>query len=131
MTSPTPFRQRFVEGGAFEEAAGYCRAVRRGPLIAVSGTTCQQAAGLDTAAQTRQCLQRVVAAVERLGGRREDITRTRIFLVPGADWRAATDTHRILLGDVAPANTTLFVHALVGEELLVEVEAEAWVAEPE
>lgn len=124
VSDPEP--RRFVEGGAFEADAGYSRAVRHGPLIAVSGTTSGQA-GPDTAAQTEQSLRRVIAAVEQLGGTREQITRTRMYLVPAADWRAAAEVHRRLLGDVAPANTTLFVHALVGDEMLVEVEAEAWV----
>lgn len=121
--------RRFREGGSFEEQAGYSRAIRSGPLITVSGTTCRpEFADQDVGAQTLDCLRRVIAAVESLGGARTDIVRTRLFLTPGADWQRAADVHRDLLGDVAPANTTLFVHALVGPELLVEVEADAWVA---
>jgi len=120
--------QRYREGGSFEDEAGYSRAVRHGQLIAVSGTTCQdEIIGLSTHAQAADCLRRLVAAVERLGGSRTDIYRTRLFLAPGADWREASRAHRELLGDVAPANTTLFVHGLIGDGLLVEAEAEAWV----
>ena len=123
--------RHFHEGGSFEDQAGYSRAVGSGRLIAVSGTTCRpECAARDTRAQTEDCLRRVIAAVERLGGARTDIVRTRLFLTPDADWRAATSVHRELLGDVAPANTTLFVHALIGPDLLVEVEAEAWVRDP-
>jgi enamine deaminase RidA (YjgF/YER057c/UK114 family) len=119
---------RFAEGGSFEEEAGYSRATRHGSLIAVSGTTCRpELAGLGTRVQAGDCLQRVVAAIERLGGSRAGIVRTRLFLAPAADWREACAAHREVLGDVAPANTTLFVHGLIGEGLLVEVEAEAWV----
>jgi hypothetical protein len=50
-----------------------------------------------------------------------------MFLTQDADWRAASEAHRVVLGDVAPANTTLFIHGLIGEGLLVEVEAEALV----
>jgi enamine deaminase RidA (YjgF/YER057c/UK114 family) len=120
---------RLTEGGSFEAEAGYSRAVRHGRLIAVSGTTCHpELASLDTRAQATDCLQRVVAAVERLGGARTGIVRTRLFLAPAADWRDASAAHHEILGDVAPANTTLFVHGLVGEDLLIEVEAEAWVS---
>jgi enamine deaminase RidA (YjgF/YER057c/UK114 family) len=122
--------RRYTEGGSFEDEAGYSRAVRHGQLIAVSGTTCQDdVIGLGTRAQAADCLRRLVAAVERLGGSRTDIYRTRLFLAPGADWREASRAHRELLGDVAPANTTLFVHSLIGDGLLVEAEAEAWVAD--
>ena len=119
--------RRYREGGSFEEQAGYSRAVRHGPLIAVSGTTCHpELAGRGTADQVRDCLARAIAAVEELGGTREGVFRTRLFLAPGASWEEASATHRELLGDVAPANTTLFVHGLVGSGLLVEVEVDAW-----
>ena len=119
--------RRYREGGSFEEQAGYSRAVRRGPLIAVSGTTCRpELARRSTAEQVRDCLTRAIAAVEQLGGSRDGIFRTRLFLAPGASWEEASGTHRELLGDIAPANTTLFVHGLVGSGLLAEVEVDAW-----
>jgi enamine deaminase RidA (YjgF/YER057c/UK114 family) len=126
----TSQRQRFREGGSFEELAGYSRGARTGPVIAISGTTCgPEAAGQGTREQAADCLRRVVAAVERLGGTRDSIYRTRLFLAPTADWREASSAHAEMLGDVAPANTTLFVHGLIGDGLLVEVEADAWAAD--
>jgi enamine deaminase RidA (YjgF/YER057c/UK114 family) len=124
MTGTT--KEHFREGGSFEDEAGYSRAVRVGDLIAVSGTTCRPAViGLGTRAQAVDCLQRIVAAVERLGGSRDGVYRTRLFLAPGADWQEAGAAHREVLGDVGPANTTLFVHSLIGAGLLVEAEADA------
>jgi enamine deaminase RidA (YjgF/YER057c/UK114 family) len=118
--------QRLQTGGSYEIEAGYSRAVRHGQIIAVSGTTCSpDVVDRGTYEQTADCLQRVVAAVESLGGSRARIIRTRLFLAPGADWRAASRAHRDILGTVAPANTTLFVHGLIGDGLLVEVEADA------
>lgn len=117
---------RFREGGSYEEVAGYSRAARRATTICVSGTTALGAAARgDTYAQSCDALGRAIAAVEHLGGRREDVVRTRCFLAPGADFAAAGRAHAELLGDVAPANTTLYVHALIGEGLLVEVELDA------
>jgi enamine deaminase RidA (YjgF/YER057c/UK114 family) len=125
-------RQRFREGGAFEAMAGYSRAVRIGQLIAVSGTTARpEVLGLGTRAQALDCLERIVAAVERLGGSRDGIYRTRIFLAPGADWREAGSAHHEVLADAAPANTTLFVHSLIGDGVLVEAEADAWAEVPQ
>ena len=80
-----------------------------------------------TRAQAADCLWRLVSAVERLGGTREGMYRTRLFLAPGADWEEASSAHMEVLGDVAPANTTLYVHSLIGDGLLVEAEADAWV----
>jgi enamine deaminase RidA (YjgF/YER057c/UK114 family) len=119
--------QRYREGGSFEDMAGYSRGARLGPLIAISGTTCRpEVAGQSTRAQAADCLRRIVAAVERLGGSRDSIYRTRLFLTPDADWREASAAHAEILGDVAPANTTLFVHGLIGDGLVVEAEADAW-----
>lgn len=96
----------------------------------VSGTTANDGRGGalhagDTGAQTAAALRQALAAVERLGGRIDDVVRTRMFLVPGADWRAAADAHAEVLGTVRPASTVVFVHALVGDDFLVEVEVDA------
>lgn len=122
-------RRRHSDGGRWEALAGYSRAVRHGSRIAVSGTTAHEdAAPHGSYAQARSCLERVIAAVEALGGRREDIVRTRIFLAPAADWEEVSRAHAEVLGDVAPANTMVTVAALIGDHLLVEVEADAEVA---
>jgi enamine deaminase RidA (YjgF/YER057c/UK114 family) len=70
-----------------------------------------------------------VAAVERLGGQREDIVRTRVYLTPEADWRGAIRAHKELFGGIEPANTTLFVAGFVAPEMLVEVEVDAELSE--
>lgn len=122
------------DGSPWEELAGYRRAVRQGPRIWVSGTTGHVEDGSDlgdTAAQTRRALERALGAVERLGGRREDVVRSRVYLTPDADWEEAARVHGTLLGAVAPANTMLFVHALIGDGLLVEVELDAELPQPD
>jgi len=128
MRSPTP--DRFFDGGGHERAAGYARAVRRGTAIMVSGTTANDGHGGarhagDTGAQTTEALGQALAAIAALGGRSDDVVRTRIYLAPGADWQAASTAHAAVFGDVSPANTMLFVHALIGEGFLVEVEIDA------
>jgi enamine deaminase RidA (YjgF/YER057c/UK114 family) len=129
MTGPGD-RRVHRDGSPWESVAGYVRALRCGHEILVSGTTASAKDGTvlhpgDVGAQTRAALEKAVSAIEALGGRREGVVRTRVYLVPGADWEAAARAHADRLGDVAPTNTTLFVGGLVGEGLLVEVEAEA------
>lgn len=123
-------RTRYRDGSPWESKAGYSRAVRHGGTIEVSGTTAHDSDGStlypgDAFRQTRAALERALRAVEELGGSRQDVVRTRVLLVPGADWEEAARAHAEILGDVAPANTTLFVGGLIGEGLLVEVEVEA------
>ena len=124
--------RRFRDGGGFEAAAGYSRAARHGDTIAVSGTGDVGPDGAvghpgDTYTQTRRSLERALAAVAELGGSREDVIRTRLYLTPEADWREAVRAHRELLAGVDPANTTFYVAGFVVEEMLVEVEVDAQV----
>ncbi len=122
--------QRYRDGRGWEDVAGYSRAVRRFGHIAVSGTTATGPDGRalhpgDSYGQTHAALEQGLAAVRALGGRREDVTRTRLYLAPAADWREATRAHAEIFGQVAPANTTLLVAGLIGDDFLVEVELEA------
>lgn len=121
---------RYTDSGGWQEEAGYSRAVRRGPVIAVSGTTATGPGGAalcpgDTLGQARICLERVLAAVAALGGRPQDVVRTTVYLAPGASWEQASQAHREALGAVAPANTMLYVAGLIGDGFCVEVEAMA------
>lgn len=127
--SPSNDERRYRDGGGWEVAAGYSRAARRGDVIVVSGTTATDEVASahpdDTARQAGDAIARALAAVQQLGGTVDDVVRSRVFLAPGADWQAASDVHAELLGAVAPANTTLYVHALIGPSFLVEVELDA------
>jgi enamine deaminase RidA (YjgF/YER057c/UK114 family) len=96
----------------------------------VSGTTATGPDGAalhpgDTYLQARAALRRALDAVVALGGAPDDVLRTRVYLAPEADWRGAARAHADLLGEVAPANTTLYVAGLVGDGFLVEVELDA------
>lgn len=122
--------RRHRDGTPWESVAGYSRAVRSGDMIEVSGTTASAPDGSalhpgDVGGQTEAALLVGIAAIEALGGRRQDVVRSRIYLVAGADWEAASAAHAQVLGDVAPANTLLFVAGLVGADHLVEVELAA------
>ena len=116
--------RRHRDGRGWEVKAGYSRSVRRGEHIAVSGTTAADASA-DTYGQARAALDQAIRAVEALGGTKHDIVRTRIMLAPEADWQAAARAHVQVLGEVAPANTMLYVAGLIGEGYLVEVEVDA------
>ena len=119
---------RYSDGFGPQQQAGYSRAVRRGPVVVVSGTTATGPGGTalcpgDTLGQARIALQRVLAALAALGAGPADVVRTGIYLAPGADWEQASQAHREALGAVAPANTMLYAAGLIGAGYLVEVEA--------
>ncbi len=121
-------RKNFREGGGFEEAAAYSRAVRIGEHVAVSGTAPR--AGGGTYAQTSEAIGRALAAAAQLGAAKEDVLRTRLLLVQGCDWEGAVRAHAEAFAGVEPANTTYFVSGFIPEAALVEVELDAVIPEP-
>jgi aryl-alcohol dehydrogenase-like predicted oxidoreductase/enamine deaminase RidA (YjgF/YER057c/UK114 family) len=117
-------------GSVWEPIAGYSRAVRVRDRILVSGTTATHGAGRligkgDVAAQAIYILDKIVASIRALGGRIEDVVRTRIYLTNASDWQAVSEVHGKYFGDIRPANTLVQAGALIGAGYLVEIEAEA------
>ncbi len=121
-------RTAVSSGTVWEEMAGYCRALRVGDVIYVSGTTATGPNGLvgagDPAAQAAFALDKIEAALRQLGGRMEEVVRTRVFVSDIAHWEAVARVHGRRFGAIRPANT-LVEARLVGPEYLVEIEAEA------
>ena len=126
-------RQKISSGTDYEAIAGYSRAVRLGDTVHVSGTTATDGAsevvGIgDSAAQTDFIIRKIERALNEAGAQLSDVVRTRVYLAPQADWEAVARVHGRYFGDIRPANTLLYVHALVGDDYLVEMEAEAIIA---
>ena len=122
-------RQIVDTGTRWEKIAGYARAVRIGERILVSGTTATDAAGQlvgagDAAAQARFIFEKIARALAQLGGTLNEVVRTRIYVRDIADWEAVARVHGEIFADIRPVNT-LVQAVLVGEEYLVEIEAEA------
>jgi aryl-alcohol dehydrogenase-like predicted oxidoreductase/enamine deaminase RidA (YjgF/YER057c/UK114 family) len=125
-----PDRTRVSSGSVWEPLAGYCRAVREGHRIAVSGTTATHGAGRtvgigDAGVQTTYILDKMAAALSALGGRLEDVVRTRVYLTHVDDWQAVAAQHGRVFGAIRPANTMLAVAALIGPDYKVEIEMDA------
>ena len=109
----------------FEATVGYSRAVRVGPYVAVSGTT---APGDTIADQTREALRRIETALLRSGASLSDVVRTRMFVTDISRWREVGAVHGEVFGRIRPAATMVEVSALISPELMVEIEADAYVS---
>lgn len=120
-------RKVVLSESAFESAVGYSRAVRVGPHVAVAGTTGIGPAG-DIAAQARDALCRIEIALQQAGAALTDVVRTRIYVTDISRWREVGAVHAEVFGAIRPAATMVEVAALIAPELLVEIEADAYVA---
>lgn len=109
----------------YEPAVGYSRAVRVGPLVVVAGTTGE---GDDVASQTRDALGRIDIVLHEAGAALTDVVRIRIYVTDISIWREVGAVHREVFSHVRPVATMVEVSALISPELLVEVEADAYVA---
>lgn len=125
-------RTRATSGSPFETTFGFCRAIRAGNRIVVAGTGPVEPDGSTTpggaAEQAARCLTIIVAAIEELGGKAGDVVRTRMLLTNPADQDAVGAVHARFFGTSPPAATMAGVAWLCRPEWLVEIEAEAVIA---
>jgi enamine deaminase RidA (YjgF/YER057c/UK114 family) len=121
-------RSQCFTGTIWEPLAGFCRAIRSGDRILVSGTTSTHGArhigGSDVVAQTHFVIDKIEGSLRSLGGRLEDVVRTRVYVRHAEDWEAVARAHGERFAQIQPANT-LIAAELIGSENLVEIEAEA------
>jgi enamine deaminase RidA (YjgF/YER057c/UK114 family) len=123
-------RQNISSGSPYEPVIGFSRAVRIGNIVHVGGTAPigpdgKPAAVGDPAAQVRRSLEIIKAALEKAGAKMEDVIRTRVFFTRQHDWQAIGKAHGEFFGEIRPASSMIVVKALLDDDWLVEIEADA------
>ena len=122
--------QRVFSGAPWEARVGYCRAIRAGHTIAVTGTVALDVDGTpyaidDPYRQALRCLEIIEKALKELGAERRHIIRTRLFVTKISLWEQFGRAHGEFFDDHPPATSMLEVNALIGPQFLIEIEADA------
>jgi len=123
-------REHYFTGTPWEPLVGYCRAIKVGNTIHVSGTTATDEKGCivgdgDASMQTEQIIQNIQKALAHFGASLSDVVRTRIYVRNIEDWQIIGKIHGKYFGEIHPATSMVEASQLIAPEILVEIEAEA------
>jgi enamine deaminase RidA (YjgF/YER057c/UK114 family) len=126
--------RRVHTGAPWEAQVGYCRAVRSGNQVFVSGTAPVAEGGGthapgDAYAQARRCLEILVGALRQLGAEPRHVVRTRMFVTDVSRWAEYGRAHAEVFAAHPPATSMVEVKALIAPDMLIEIEADALISD--
>ena len=116
----------------WEAKVGYCRAIRAGNQIFISGTAPVDDNGNtfapgDGYAQTKRCFQIIQETLQAMGADLSNVVRTRMYVTDISRWEEYGQAHQEAMGAYPPATAMVEVSALINPDMLIEIEVDALV----
>ena len=119
-------KQTILSGSPWENKVGYCRAIRVGNLIEVSGTVAivdgVTVRADDAYAQTVNIIERIGKVLEQAGASLENVVRTRMFTTDIGHFDDIARAHAQFFSQIKPTTSLYEISRLVGPEFLIEIE---------
>lgn len=124
--------RRAWSGAPWEKEVGYCRALRKGPHVWVTGTVAldeerRPFAPGDPEAQAKRCFEIIEKALQDVGAELSDIVRTRMYVTDIGHWEAFGRAHGAFFKKHPPATTMIEISKFIGPDFMIEIEADAFV----
>jgi enamine deaminase RidA (YjgF/YER057c/UK114 family) len=125
-------RENISTGSKWEPILGYSRAVKVGGYVHVSGTTGSGTDGKivgvgDPYTQTVQAIKNLQAGLQKAGTDLKHVVRTRLFVTKISEWEKFGKAHGEFFGEVRPAMTIVEVSKLIDPDMMIEIEADAYI----
>ena len=124
-------KQTILSGSPWEDKVGYCRAIRVGNLIEVSGTVAivdgVTVRADDAYAQTVNIIERIGKVLEQAGASLDDVIRTRMFTTDMGRFDDIARAHSLFFDQIKPTTSLYEISRLVAPEFLIEIEFTAMV----
>jgi len=123
--------QRHFTNTKWEPKVGYCRALRAGPTIYISGTAPVGDDGHTFApnnayAQAARCFEIIQKTLTAMGSGLHQVVRTRMYVTDIGQWEAFGKAHQEYFREHPPVTSMIEVKGLINPDMLIEVEAEAF-----
>lgn len=119
-------RINISSGSPFEDVFGYCRAVKTGNIIEISGTVALVDGDTvkedDFYAQTYNIISRIGQVLEEEGSSLEEVVRTRIFTTDISKNLDIAKAHATFFGNIKPTTGIYEISALIDPKYKVEIE---------
>ena len=122
-------RTNYSTGAKWEDIVGYCRAVKIGNTLEVSGTVATEGSDVvakgDFYGQTKFIIEKIEKVLKQAGFELKDVVRTRTFVTDISKWEAVGKAHGEFFKDIKPVTSLVEVCALIDPDFLVEIEVSA------